>query len=91
MKFGPRPTGQALGCILAHSVRLETRRLGKGTLLGAAEIAALQEAGIASVTVAEPETGDVAEDDAAAQLAAASTMAAASTVPPPPPAPTGAL
>ena len=45
--------------------------LKKGTLIGKAEIAALQAAGIAEIVVARLEPGDVSEDAAAAEIAAA--------------------
>ncbi|WP_284164401.1 molybdopterin-binding protein [Frigidibacter sp. SD6-1] len=71
MKFGPRPVGEALGTILAHSLKLNGRKLAKGTLLGAGQIAELRAHGVQAVTVAELEPGDVGEDEAAARLAAA--------------------
>ena len=45
--------------------------LKKGTLIGAAEVAALEAAGIADIVVARLEPGDVSEDVAAAEIAAA--------------------
>src|SRR5262249_10158670 len=45
--------------------------LKKGTLIGKAEVAALEEAGIAEIVVARIEPGDVSEDEAAAEIAAA--------------------
>ena len=45
--------------------------LKKGTLIGKAEIAALEAAGIAEIVVARLEPGDVSEDVAAAEIAAA--------------------
>ena len=45
--------------------------LRKGTVVGDAEIAALEAAGVASITVARLEPGDVSEDVAAAELATA--------------------
>lgn len=71
MKFGAVPIGEAAGAILAHSLMLEGRRLRKGTLLDAADVAALRAAGVDSVTVARLEPGDVGEDDAALLLAEA--------------------
>lgn len=69
MIFGPVPTAQALGCVLAHSVALPDGRLRKGVVLGQAEIDALVQAQIAQVTVARLEHGDVSENDAADLLA----------------------
>ena len=71
MRFGPVPTPEAEGAILAHSIGLPKGRLKKGRRLSGADVAALAEAGIATVTVARPEPGDVLEDDAARRIAAA--------------------
>lgn len=71
MRFGEVPVEAATGAILAHSEALPQGRLRKGAVLTAADVAALQAAGIARVTVARLEPGDVAEDEAAARLASA--------------------
>lgn len=71
MHFGEVPVDQAKGAILAHSEALGQGRLRKGAILTEADIAALQAAGYARVTVARLDPGDVAEDAAAARLAAA--------------------
>ncbi len=71
MIFGERQVETAAGTILAHSVRAGALMLKKGRRLSEADLAALRSAGIASVMVAELETGDVGEDDAALRLAAA--------------------
>lgn len=71
MRFGEVAVEKAAGAILAHSEALPAGRLRKGAILGAGDIAALQAAGIARVTVARLDAGDVAEDAAAARLAAA--------------------
>lgn len=71
MKFGPVPVAEAAGAIAVHSTRAPGAVLKKGTVIGAAEIAALQAAGIASVVVARLEPQDVPEDVAAAEIAAA--------------------
>ena len=71
MKFGAVPLDQALGAILAHSVPLPGSRLRKGAVLAAVDIATLRAAGVAEVTVAKLEAGDVAEDAAATRLALA--------------------
>ncbi|HMN71986.1 MAG TPA: molybdopterin-binding protein [Rhodoblastus sp.] len=70
MKFGPVPVEQAAGGIIAHAVRRPGLTLRKGDVVGAAEIAALQAAGVAEVTVALLEDGDIDEDEAAQLLAA---------------------
>ena len=71
MIFGPTPLSEARGAVLAHTVRLDRRVLKKGTVLEAAEIAALQEDGHASVIAARLEPGDVPENEAADRLAQA--------------------
>src|SRR5262249_56095466 len=71
MKFGAVPIGEADGGVAVHSIRKNGFVLKKGTRIGAAEIAAMQAAGIAQVTVARLEPGDVSEDVAAAGIAAA--------------------
>jgi len=71
MKFGAVPLQDAEGGIAVHSIRQGGVVLKKGTLIGKAEIAALTAAGIAQLTVARLEPGDVPEDVAAGDIAAA--------------------
>jgi molybdenum cofactor cytidylyltransferase len=71
MKFGAVPVAQAEGGVAVHSIRKGGLVLKKGTLIGKAEVAALEEAGIAEIVVARIEPGDVSEDEAAAEIAAA--------------------
>jgi molybdenum cofactor cytidylyltransferase len=71
MKFGPVPLHEAEGGISVHSIRKTGLVLKKGTLIGKAEIAALEAAGIPELTVARIEPGDVPEDTAAGEIAAA--------------------
>ena len=71
MFFGRVPVREAEGAMLAHQVRAGSLALRKGHWLDAADCAALEQAGIAAVTIARPEPGDLTEDEAAAQLAAA--------------------
>ena len=71
MRFGPVPLAEAEGAVLAHSLAAGGLRLKKGRLLGAAELAALAAAGIAEVTVARLEPGDMPEDAAAEAVARA--------------------
>ena len=52
MEFGPVPTGDALGAILAHSVRAQGKRLRKGLILKASHIEALNASGVSEVVVA---------------------------------------
>jgi len=71
MMFGTAPVDEALGCILAHSVRLIGQSLPKGLRLEAEHVAALAAAGVAEVVVARLGPEDVHEDAAARALAAA--------------------
>jgi molybdenum cofactor cytidylyltransferase len=69
MKFGAVAPKQALGGTAVHSIRQGELVLKKGTLIGPAEVAALEAAGIKDIVVAQLETGDVSEDVAAADIA----------------------
>lgn len=71
MKFGAIATHDAEGAILAHSMAVEAKRIGKGTRLTRADCDALAEAGHESVIAAVLEPGDVHEDEAASRLAVA--------------------
>lgn len=71
MRFGAVPPAEAEGAVLAHSLMLGGRKLPKGRTLGADDVAALRAAGVASVTVARLDPGDVGEDAAAEWLARA--------------------
>jgi molybdenum cofactor cytidylyltransferase len=71
MKFGPVAPADALGATAVHSIRQGGMVLKKGTLIGPAEVEALQTAGISEIVVARLEPGDVTEDAAAAEIAAA--------------------
>src|SRR3546814_4508276 len=71
MICGPMPTGEAEGCLLAHSLRGAGFTFKKGRRLSADDIAALAAAGIAEVIAARLEADDVHEDAAASELAAA--------------------
>jgi molybdenum cofactor cytidylyltransferase len=71
VKFGTLAVRDALGAVLAHSVKLAGGALKKGRVLGAAEIERLTAAGIGSVAAAQLEASDVSEDVAAARIAAA--------------------
>jgi molybdenum cofactor cytidylyltransferase len=70
VKFGAIPIAEALGATAVHSIRQGGFVLKKGTVIGAAEIAALKAAGITEVVVARMDMGDIGEDDAAARIAA---------------------
>jgi molybdenum cofactor cytidylyltransferase len=71
MKFGAVAPKDALGATAVHTIRQDTLVLKKGSLIGAAEVAALEAAGIKDVVVARLEAGDVSEDAAAAEIAKA--------------------
>jgi len=71
MKFGPVPPREAEGATAVHTIRQGTLVLKKGTLIGPAEVAALEAAGIKDVVVARLEPGDVSEDKAAGEIATA--------------------
>src|SRR5579871_6377690 len=71
MKFGAVAPKDALGATAVHTIRQGALVLKKGTLIGAAEVAALETAGIKDVVVARLEPGDVSEDEAAAEIAKA--------------------
>jgi molybdenum cofactor cytidylyltransferase len=69
MKFGAVAPKQAIGGTAVHSIRQGDVVLKKGTLIGPAEVAALESAGIKNIVVAQLEPGDVTEDVAAADIA----------------------
>ena len=70
MKFGPVAPRDALGATAVHSIRQGELVLKKGTLIGEAEVAALNSAGVKEIVVARLESGYVSEDQAAAEIAA---------------------
>ncbi|MEP0234673.1 MAG: molybdopterin-binding/glycosyltransferase family 2 protein [Parasphingorhabdus sp.] len=71
MIFGPVPTRDAVGCILAHSTKLPTATYKKGRVLNAQDIEALTAAGIEEIVVAQLLPDDVGEDVAAERIATA--------------------
>lgn len=71
MKFGPVSVLEAEGAILAHGVRVEGLRLPKAHRVTAADVTALEAAGVDEIVAARLEHGDLSEDEAAARLAAA--------------------
>ncbi|NTF87309.1 NTP transferase domain-containing protein [Agrobacterium rhizogenes] len=73
MIFGDFPTREAVGAILAHSVRLPDGSFAKGHVLEPADIGRLAVAGIDRVIAARIEPGDLMEDEAAERLARAIT------------------
>jgi len=72
VKFGPCPTDQAAGCILAHKSALSGRVLKKGHVLTEQDCADLAAEGIDTLVVARLDPGDIGEDDAAGRLALSS-------------------
>ena len=71
MKFGAVPPREAEGAVAVHSIRKDGMVLKKGTMVGKAEIAALEAAKVAEIVVARLEPGDVSEDVAASEIATA--------------------
>ena len=62
MKFGALPPREAEGAIAVHSIRKGGMVLKKGTLIGKAEVAALEAAKVSEIVVARLEPGDVSEE-----------------------------
>ena len=73
MKFGPFAPDDALGGTAVHTIREGALVLKKGTVITPSHVAALKQAGIASIVVARLDPGDVSEDDAAAAIAASAS------------------
>ncbi|HEX7883839.1 MAG TPA: molybdopterin-binding/glycosyltransferase family 2 protein [Afipia sp.] len=71
MKFGPVTPEDGLGGVTVHAIRQGSLVLKKGTVIGADEIAALKQAGVAEIVVARLDKDDVSEDEAAASIAKA--------------------
>ncbi len=71
MTFGAVPVSEALGAVLAHSVRAGDLRMRKGAVLGADDLVALQKAGLSEVVVARLDPSDIDENEAATRVAAA--------------------
>ena len=71
MKFGPVAPADAIGATAVHSIRKGDLVLRKGTVIGPADVVALQAAGISEIVVTRLEPDDVAENVAAAEIAAA--------------------
>ena len=57
MKFGPVPPREALGATAVHTIRQGALVLKKGTLIGPAEVAALEAAGITEIVVGAARAG----------------------------------
>ena len=71
MRFGAVPVRDAVGAVLAHTLRAGDRVLKKGRLLSAGDVEALATGGHAEVVCARLDAGELAEDAAAARIAAA--------------------
>lgn len=69
MRFGPLPVAEAVGAVAAHSVRAGDVVIRKGHRLTREDAQRLEAAGVASLTVAMMEPGDIGEDEAAHRLA----------------------
>jgi len=69
VKFGPCPTAEAAGCILAHKSSLPGRVLKKGHVLTDHDCADLSARGVAQLVVARLDPEDIGEDEAAGRLA----------------------
>ena len=73
MKFGPASPREAIGGVTVHTLRQGSLVLKKGSTIGPAEVAALEQGGIKEIVVVRLEKGDVSEDVAAASIAQAVT------------------
>ncbi|MGE5516751.1 MAG: 4-diphosphocytidyl-2C-methyl-D-erythritol kinase [Bacteroidota bacterium] len=71
MKFGEVRVDDAVGLILAHSLRLPQAMLKKGRVLTAEDVRLLKGAGVNFLTGARLEGDDVGEDEAAGTIARA--------------------
>jgi molybdenum cofactor cytidylyltransferase len=71
MKFGEVAVRDAVGAVLAHTLRAGGRVLKKGRVLSAADVEALAASGRALVACARLDPGELAEDAAAARIATA--------------------
>lgn len=71
MRFGAVPVHEALGGVVAHTLRKGDLVLKKGTVVSAAHIEQLSAQGVFDIIVALADAGDVGEDEAAGLLAQA--------------------
>jgi molybdenum cofactor cytidylyltransferase len=70
MTFGAVAVRDAVGAVLAHTLRAGDRVLKKGRVLSAADVEALAASGHREVVCARLDAGELAEDAAAARIAA---------------------
>ncbi|TMQ03701.1 MAG: 4-diphosphocytidyl-2C-methyl-D-erythritol kinase [Deltaproteobacteria bacterium] len=71
MTFGAVAVRDAVGAVLAHTLRAGDRVLKKGRVLSASDVEALAASGHAEVVCVRLEPGELAEDAAASRIAAA--------------------
>jgi molybdenum cofactor cytidylyltransferase len=71
MQFGQVSVSDAMGAILAHSLRTTGGVFKKGRVLSVADVEVLAASGYREITVAELDADDIAEDIAAGRIAAA--------------------
>ncbi len=71
MRFGAVKIPDAEGAVLAHSILIAGKKLRKGRILDASDLASMREAGLQDVIVARLDADDIAEDPAAASIARA--------------------
>ena len=73
MTFGAIAVREAVGAVLAHTLRAGDRVLKKGRVLSASDVEALAASGHGEVVCARLDPGELAEDAAAARIATALT------------------
>jgi molybdenum cofactor cytidylyltransferase len=71
MTFGTIAVGDAVGAVLAHTLRAGDRVLKKGRVLSATDVEALAAGGHTTIVCARLEPGELAEDAAALRIATA--------------------
>jgi molybdenum cofactor cytidylyltransferase len=71
MTFGTIAVREAVGAVLAHTLRAGDRVLKKGRVLSEGDVAALAASGHTTIVCARIEPGDLAEDAAATRIATA--------------------
>ena len=71
MTFGALAVGDAVGAVLAHTLRAGDRVLKKGRVLSASDVDALASSGHSTIICARLAQGELAEDAAASRIAAA--------------------
>ena len=69
MIFAEFDIDECLGAVLAHSRKLDGKRIAKGRVLDAGLIEAFVRNGVTSLVCAKPEKGDRSEDEVASQIA----------------------